>query len=144
MKIAIGSDHGGFKLKQEVKTVLEKLEVDYQDLGAYNEESIDYGPIAKEVAEKVANGKVDRGILICGTGIGMSIMANKVKGIKASLVHNIFSAKATRAHNNSNILCMGDRVVGPEIAKEITKVWLTTDFDGGRHQRRLNFIEEYE
>ena len=144
MKVVIGSDHGGWQLKEEIKPVLEELEIDYEDVGTFDEESVDYGPIGKKVAEKVASEEADRGILICGTGIGMSIMANKVKGIKAALVHNIFSAKATRAHNNSNVLCMGGRVVGPEIAKEITKVWLTTDFDRGRHQRRINFIEEYE
>lgn len=144
MRIAIGSDHGGFELKEKIKKHLALKDIQFKDFGTNNEKSVDFGPIAKKVAEPVATGKFDRGILICGTGIGMSIMANKVKGIRAALVHNVFSAEATRAHNNSNVLCMGARIIGSELAKMVTDVWLNNKFDGGRHQRRIGFISEYE
>lgn len=144
MEIVIGSDHGGYQLKEEIKQKLEADGVNYKDLGTHNEESVDFGPIAKEVAESVAAGEYDRGILICGTGIGMSMMANKVKGVRAALVHDVFSAQAARAHNNSNVLCMGARIIGSELAKMITEVWLKTEFDGGRHQRRINYISDYQ
>lgn len=143
MKIAIGSDHGGYELKEEIKKKLKAEDIRYKDFGTMNEKSVDFGPIAKKVAESVSADKYEKGILICGTGIGMSIMANKVKGIRAALVNNVFSANASRAHNDSNVLCMGARVIGAELAKMITKVWLETEFDGGRHQRRIDFISDY-
>ncbi|MGM7682033.1 ribose 5-phosphate isomerase B [Cytobacillus sp. Hm23] len=144
MKIAIASDHGGVNIREEIKSLMEEMNIDYVDLGCECGESVDYPDYALPVAEKVVSGEVDRGILICGTGIGMSIAANKVKGIRCALVHDLFSAKATREHNNSNILAMGERVIGPGLAREIAKVWLTTDFEGGRHENRVNKITEYE
>ncbi|MBP1934015.1 ribose 5-phosphate isomerase B [Ammoniphilus resinae] len=144
MKVAIGSDHGGYRLKEEIKAMLEAQQIEVVDLGCDCEQSVDYPDYALPVAQKVAAGECDRGILICGTGIGMSIAANKVKGIRCALVHDLFSAKATREHNDSNILAMGERVVGPGLALEIAKVWLGTEFAGGRHVNRLNKINEIE
>jgi len=144
LKVAIGADHGGFRLKEEIKAMLEAQQIEVVDLGCDCEQSVDYPDYALPVAQKVASGECDRGILICGTGIGMSIAANKVKGIRCALVHDLFSAKATREHNDSNILAMGERVVGPGLAMEIVKVWLGTEFAGGRHINRLNKINEIE
>lgn len=144
MNVAIGSDHAGFSLKKEVETALKDLGVTYEDFGSFNEDSCDYADFAKPVAQQVANGSYDRGILICGTGIGMSMTANKVNGIRCALVHDCFSAKATRQHNDANILAMGERVVGPGLAKEIVRTWFDTDFEGGRHQRRIDKIMELE
>ncbi|MFB5662748.1 ribose 5-phosphate isomerase B [Alteribacillus sp. HJP-4] len=144
MKLAIGSDHGGYSLKKEIIKVLDELQVSYEDVGCDCETSVDYPDYALPVAEKVTSGEVDRGILICGTGIGMSITANKIKGIRCALVHDVFSAKATRAHNDSNILAMGERVVGPGLAGEIVKAWLDTDFEGGRHADRIGKIADIE
>lgn len=144
MKVVIGSDHGGFSLKEEIKQVMDELKIAYEDLGCDSVDSVDYPDYAIPVAEMVASGKADRGILICGTGIGMSIAANKVKGIRCALVHDLFSAKATREHNNSNVLAMGERVIGPGLAREIAKVWLETEYEGGRHERRVCKISDYE
>lgn len=144
MKVAIGADHGGFKLKAELTELLQELGIDYTDFGTYSSESIDYPDVAIPVAEAVANGEFDRGILICGTGIGIGIAANKVKGIRAALVHDTFSAKATRQHNNSNILTMGERVIGPGLARDIAQIWLETEFEGGRHENRVCKISDYE
>ncbi|AFS71594.1 ribose 5-phosphate isomerase B [Exiguobacterium antarcticum] len=144
MKVAIGADHGGFKLKAELTELLQELGMDYTDFGTYSSDSIDYPDVAIRVAEAVANGEFDRGILICGTGIGIGIAANKVKGIRAALVHDTFSAKATRQHNNSNILTMGERVIGPGLARDIAKIWLETEFEGGRHENRVCKISDYE
>lgn len=144
MKVAIGSDHGGFTLKQEIKKLLEELNIEYDDVGCHDESSVDYPDFAIPVAEKVANGEADRGIVICGTGIGVSISANKVKGIRCALVHDVFSAKATREHNDSNVLAMGERVIGPGLAREIAKTWLESEYEGGRHERRVNKIKQYE
>ncbi len=144
MKVAIGSDHAGYKIKEDIKEVMDELGVEYEDVGCNCEDSVDYPDYALPVAEKVSKGEVDRGILICGTGIGMSITANKVKGVRCALVHDLFSAKVTRLHNDSNILAMGERIVGPGIAKEIAKVWLQTEFEGGRHERRVNKIKDVE
>ena len=113
MKIAISSDHGGNRLRHEIMDLLSELGLDYEDFGPDSDDSVDYPDYAKPVADGVASGQFDRGILICGTGIGMSIAANKVKGIRCALVHDVFSAKATRGHNDSNILAMGERVIGP-------------------------------
>lgn len=144
MKIAISSDHGGNNLRKEIMSLLDELQISYEDFGPKSDDSVDYPDYARPVADGVASGKFDRGILICGTGIGMSIAANKVKGIRCALVHDVFSAKATRCHNDSNVLAMGERVIGPGLAGEIVKAWLNTDFEGGRHTRRIDKISELE
>lgn len=144
MKIAIGADHGGFNLKKEIVALLEELGHEYKDFGTHSAESIDYPDVAIPVAEAVAAGEFDRGILICGTGIGIGIAANKVKGIRAALVHDSFSAKATRQHNDSNIMTMGERVIGPGLALDLVTTWLDTDFEGGRHSNRVDKMSAYE
>ncbi|UTR16269.1 ribose 5-phosphate isomerase B [Salipaludibacillus sp. LMS25] len=144
MKIVIASDHAGFALKKDIIHVVEELGHQVEDVGCDCADSVDYADYGIPAAEMVANGKADRGIIICGTGIGMSISANKVKGIRCALVHDLFSAKATREHNDTNVLAMGERVIGPGLAQEITKVWLTTPFEGGRHARRIDKITDYE
>ena len=144
MKIAIASDHAGFELKDSIKSLIKELGHEYEDFGPDSIVSVDYADYAFPAAEKVADGTFDRGILICGTGIGMSISANKVKGIRCALVHDLFTAKVTREHNDSNMLAMGERVVGPGVALEIVRVWLTTEFEGGRHANRIGKISNYE
>jgi ribose 5-phosphate isomerase B len=144
MRVAIGADHGGFHLKEELKQLLTELHINYHDFGTHSLNSVDYPDIAEALARAVANGEYDRGILLCGTGIGMSIAANKVKGIRAALVHDVFSAKATREHNDSNILCMGGRVIGCGLARLIAETWLTTEFLGNRHARRIEKIGRLE
>ncbi len=144
MKVAIASDHGGVNLRKEIMKLMDEMGIEYVDFGPNGEASVDYPDYALPVAEKVAKGEFDRGILICGTGIGMSIAANKVKGIRCALVHDVFSAKATRQHNDSNILAMGERVIGPGLAREIAQIWLTTEFEGGRHERRVCKISDIE
>lgn len=142
MKVAIGSDHGGFHLKADIIALLEELGYEYKDFGTHSEESCDYPLIAHTVAKEIVGGHFDRGILICGTGIGIAIAANKVPGIRAALCHDTFSAHASREHNNANILTMGERVIGKGLARDIVKIWLETEFEGGRHERRVNQIEE--
>ena len=142
IKIAIGSDHGGFDYKASIIKALQVKGYDVVDMGTYSPESCAYPIIAKKVARAVAKGDVEKGILVCGTGIGMSMAANKVKGIRAAVCGDTFSARATRAHNNANILCLGQRVVGEGLALDIVDIWLTTKFEGGRHERRVNMIEE--
>ncbi len=144
MKVAIGADHGGYRLKEDIKGLLEDLGVDYKDFGTHSTESVDYPDVALPVAQSVADGLFDRGILICGTGIGIGIAANKVKGIRAALVHDTFSAHASREHNDANILTMGERVIGPGLARDIVTIWLATDFEGGRHDRRVEKIMAIE
>ncbi|PLT31690.1 ribose 5-phosphate isomerase B [Peribacillus deserti] len=144
MKVAIASDHGGIQIREEIKKLLDEMDIPYEDFGCECDTSVDYPDYALPVAEKVANHEFDRGILICGTGIGMSIAANKVKGIRCALVHDTFSAKATREHNDSNVLAMGERVIGPGLALDIAKIWLTTEYQGGRHEKRVGKITEYE
>ena len=145
MKVAFASDHGGFALKEEIKQRLSGMvDVEFVDFGTDSESSVDYPDYAKEVAKRVANGEFDRGILICGTGLGMAIAANKVRGIRAVTVHDPYSARMTRLHNDTNILTMGGRVIGPDLAEEIARVWLGTSFDGGRHSRRLDKIKAME
>lgn len=144
MKIAISSDHGGNNLRKEIMALLDELGFSYEDFGPQDDNSVDYPDYAKPVSEGVASGNFDKGILICGTGIGMSIAANKVKGIRCALVHDVFSAKATRCHNDSNIIAMGERVIGPGLAREIVATWLQTDFEGGRHERRIEKITALE
>ena len=144
MKVAIGSDHGGYQLKELVYQHLQETGVEITDFGTHNEDSTDYPDYAEKVAEAVAAGKYQRGILICGTGIGMSIAANKVRGIRCAMVSDCFSARATRQHNDSNILAMGGRVLGSGLAMEIVYTWLETEFEAGRHQRRIDKITDIE
>ncbi len=138
MKIAIGSDHGGFELKQLVMDVLRTMGHEVVNEGCLSTESVDYPDFAAKVCELVRSGQCDRGILICGTGIGMSIAANRYRDIRAALCHEPYSAGKSREHNNANVLCLGGRVVGPELALDIVRVWVQTEFAGGRHQRRLD------
>lgn len=141
--IALGCDHGGYALMQEVIAYLEKQNIDYKNFGTNSEDSCDYPVYAKKVAHAVADGECEKGILICGTGIGVSITANKIKGIRAALCGDCFSAKATREHNDANILALGARVVGVGLALEIVKVFLETSFSNDqRHIRRISQIEE--
>ena len=141
--IALGSDHGGFALKEEIKAHLEKRGLEYKDYGCYDEKSCDSPEFGHAVAHAVADGECEKGILICGTGIGISISANKVKGIRAALCGDCFSAQATREHNDANILAMGARVVGPGLALKIVDTFLDTEFSGDeRHARRIAKIEE--
>ena len=144
MKIAIGCDHGGLHLKQEIKELLSTLGHEVEDFGTHSTESCDYPDIAEPVAHAVVDGAVDRGILICGTGIGIGIAANKIAGVRAALCHDTFSAHASREHNNANILTMGERVIGPGLAKDIVTIWLNTEFEGGRHQTRVDQIMAIE
>jgi ribose 5-phosphate isomerase B len=144
MQIGLACDHGGFELKEEIKNFLKSLGVEPIDMGTFDENSVDYPDFGVLVAEKVSRGELERGILICGTGIGMSIVANKFPRIRAALVNDLYSAKFSRAHTDANLLVMGGRIVGKELAKEIVKVWLETPFAGGRHKRRLEKIEALE
>lgn len=137
--IIIGSDHGGFKLKSEIVKHLQELGYEVSDLGCYNTESCDYPVIAKAVAEKVLE-ENSRGILVCGTGIGVSIAANRFNGIRASHCTDTFTARMTRMHNDSNILCLGERITGVGLALDIVDIWLKTEFEGGRHQKRIDMI----
>ena len=141
LKVAIGCDHGGFDLKQKVIEYLKARDIEYKDFGIFIKEASDYPEIAKVISKEVASNKFDRGILICGTGIGMSIVANKTKGIRASLCPDTYSARVSRAHNNANILCLGARVVGEYLALDIVDIWLKTGFEGGRHKKRIDMIE---
>ncbi|WP_186576617.1 ribose 5-phosphate isomerase B [Aquibacillus kalidii] len=144
MKVILASDHGGINLSKEIASLLEEMNIEFEDIGCNCEDSVDYPDYGIPAAKRVADGEFDRAILICGTGIGMSIAANKVKGIRAALVHDTFSAKATREHNDSNILAMGERVIGPGLARDIAKIWLETEFLGGRHANRIGKISDYE
>lgn len=144
MKIAIGCDHGGFELKNEIINLLKAENHEVKDFGTYSNDSCDYPDIALPVAEAVAAKEYEFGILICGTGIGIGIAANKVPGIRAALCSDTFSAHATREHNNANILTMGQRVVGTGLALDIVKTFLTTEFEGDRHQKRIDKISEIE
>ena len=142
--IAIGSDHGGFELKEHVKKHLEERGIEYKDYGTYNEQSIDYPDCAAPVCEAVQSGAAERGILLCGTGIGISIAANKYKGIRAALCGDVYSALMSKQHNNANILCLGGRVTGRELAFMIVDTWLDAEFLGGRHAARVAKIHEIE
>lgn len=138
--VAIGSDHAGYPLKEELLKVLREDGYEIKDFGTFTLESVDYPDIAVAVASAVAKGDFDKGIILCGTGIGVSIAANKVKGIRAAVTSDTFSARMSRAHNDANCICMGARVVGPGLAYDIAKTFLETDFEGGRHERRVNKI----
>lgn len=142
--IALGCDHGGFAIKEAVKKYLEESKIEYTDYGTYSEESVDYPVYAKKVADAVASGECEKGILCCGTGIGISIAANKVNGIRAAVVTNEFCAEMTRRHNDANILAMGGRVISEEQAVKFAKIFLETPFDGDRHVKRVNMITEIE
>lgn len=142
--LAIGSDHGGYELKQEVLKHLEERGVEVKDFGCFSPESVDYSDVALEVCNSVVSKEADLGILICGTGIGMSMAANKVKGIRAACCSDTFSAKFTRLHNDANVLCFGGRVVGPGLALQLVDAFLDNDFEGGRHQRRVDKVMAIE
>ena len=142
--IAIGADHGGFRLKEAIIEYFNTHGIEYKDYGCFSEESVDYAVYAKKVADAVAGGEAEKGILCCGTGIGISIAANKVKGIRAAVVTNEFCAEMTRRHNDANILAMGGRVISPETAVKLTDIFLNTPFDGGRHERRVAQITKIE
>lgn len=144
MRVIIGSDHGGFHLKETVKHWLEMGGYKVTDIGCGSVDSVDYPAYAQEVARRVAAGEFERGILFCGTGVGMSITANKVLGIRAALCNDLFCARHSRLHNDANVLAMGGRIVGPAYAIEIVKAFLTTKFDGGRHRKRVTQIMETE
>ncbi|PZE19411.1 ribose 5-phosphate isomerase B [Paenibacillus xerothermodurans] len=145
MKIAIGADHAGVRLKDELISFIESLGHQVSDLGCNCSDSVDYPDYAIAVCEQVVAEDVDKGILICGTGIGMTIAANKIPGIRCALVHDLFSAKATREHNDTNVLALGERVIGPGVAQEIIRIWLETDFSQGeRHQNRINKVKALE
>ncbi|MCD6167163.1 ribose 5-phosphate isomerase B [bacterium] len=144
MKIAIASDHAGFDLKEKIKKFLEDKNIEYQDFGTFSKERVDYPDYGKIVAQVVANNQFERGILICGTGIGMAIVANKIKGIRAACCTSTYLADRSRRHNDANILTLGGRVLSPEAAFEIVTVWLNTPFEGGRHLIRVKKIKELE
>ena len=144
MQIGLACDHGGFELKKELKAFLKSLGVEPVDMGTFNEDSVDYPDFGILVAGKVSQGEFEKGILICGTGIGMSIVANKFPRIRAALANDLYSSRCSREHNDANILIIGGRIVGKELAKEIVKVWLETPFSGGRHKKRLEKIEALE
>ena len=144
MRIAICSDHGGYELKLKLIPYIEELGADVFDMGCYGPSSVDYPDYAFPMAQAVAAGEYERGIAICGTGIGVSICCNKVAGIRCALCGDVLSAELTRRHNDSNVLAMGGRIIGVETAKAIVKAWLSTDFEGGRHQGRIDKIKAFE
>ncbi len=144
MKIAIGSDHGGYRLKEEVKKYLDEKNIEFVDLGCKSEESVDYPDIASKVVKVVQNKECDQGILICRSGIGMSIVANKFKGIRCALCHNEYTAKYARLHNDSNVLAMGADDLTTNEAICILRMWFATEFEGGRHTERIELIKEIE
>jgi ribose 5-phosphate isomerase B len=140
MIVAIGSDHAGIELKEHLIALLNDMGIEHRNFGPDTPESVDYPDFGEKVSKAVANGDADRGILICGTGIGMSIVANKIDGIRAALCGDCFSARMSRLHNDANVLVLGGRVIGPALGEEIARVWLETPFDGGRHAKRLDKI----
>ena len=143
MKLAIGADHGGYVLKKEIVDFLSNIKnIEVTDHGTSGPASVDYPDFGRKVAEAVSNGSADRGILICGTGIGMSIVANRYPRVRAALCHDHFTARMSRLHNDANVLVMGERVIGRGVAMDIVKTWLETEFEGSRHERRLQKIEE--
>lgn len=144
MRIAIGSDHAGLHYKEEIKKFLAEKGLEYKDFGCKSGESVDYPDYGRAVGEAVASGEFDRGIVVCGTGIGISIAANKVRGVRAALCGDCFSAKACREHNDANVLALGERVIGLGQALMIVDIWLNTEFEGGRHERRVAKFAEIE
>ncbi len=143
-RIAIGADHAGFRTKEIIKKYLEGANYAVDDVGTFSEESVDYPNFARAVAERVATGKNPLGVLVCGTGIGVSIAANKVDGIRAALAHDSFTARRAREHNDANVICLGGKVVGDDVAVEIVREFLAAQFAGGRHQRRVDLINKME
>ncbi|MBW4827940.1 MAG: ribose 5-phosphate isomerase B [Clostridiaceae bacterium] len=144
MKIGIGSDHGGYELKEHIKSFLEEEGIEYIDYGTNSSESVDYPEFGEKVALAVKNGECDRGIVVCGTGIGISISCNKVAGIRCALCGDTYSAKMSVEHNNAQVLALGGRVVGKDLALEIVSTWVKARFQGGRHERRVNKISDIE
>ncbi len=143
-KVAVGCDHGGFILKESVVSTLERLGAEVVDLGCYDESSVDYPVYGEKVARSVASGECTLGVIMCGTGIGISIAANKVRGVRAAVVTNTYMAKLTKNHNNANIIALGGRVISPDEAAAIVEAWYTAEYEGGRHQRRLDMISAIE
>jgi len=144
MKVVLASDHRGYQLKESLKKFLEEMKIGFLDVGAFSADSVDYPDFAILAAEKVSRGDYDRGILICGSGIGMCIVANKFPGVRAALCHDVFTAEMSRKHNDSNMLGLGADVISEELARKILHVWLETKFEGGRHLRRIQKISEIE
>jgi len=144
MKLIIGADHGGYILKNQLSDWLKEEKYEVEDIGVFNSESVDYPDLAKKVAEGVTSGKFDKGILVCGSGVGVAIAANKVSGIRAANCHDVVLARLSREHNDANIITLGGRFVARELAIEILKVWLVTEFSGGRHENRIAKIKEME
>lgn len=142
--IVIGSDHGGLDLKEEIVKHLESKNIEINDVGVFTSDSVDYPDIAKIVCDDIKSGKAEKGIIICGTGIGISISANKIKGIRAALCGDCYSARMAKEHNNANVIALGGRILGPNLAAEIIDSWLNAEYQGGRHQRRVDKIHELE
>jgi len=144
MQLGLACDHGGFELKEELKVFLKSVGAEPVDLGTFSEDSVDYPDFGILLATKISRGELEKGILVCGTGIGMSIVANKFPGVRAALVNDLYSSRFSREHTDANILVIGGRIVGRDLAKEIVRVWLETPFAGGRHKRRLEKIKALE
>lgn len=144
MTIALGADHGGFHLKEQIREFLDSKEIAYKDYGTFDTQSVDYPDIATKVCQEIVLGKHEKALLFCGTGIGICIAANKIKGIRAACCSDYFSAKYTRLHNDANVLCLGGRVVGPGLAEELVNVFLNTEYEGGRHAKRVEKIMDIE
>lgn len=142
--IVLGCDHGGLNLKAYIEKYLDDNGIKYEDVGTYSSESCDYPDIAKAAAEKILSGEAEKGILICGTGIGMSIAANKIRGIRAAHVTDTYSAKMSKEHNNAHIICLGERITGLDLGLEIVKAYLSAEFQGGRHEKRVEKIMNLE
>lgn len=141
LKIAIGSDHAGFDLKEQLKQLLQDMYIEFYDFGTYDKTRVDYPIIAKDIAARVADGSFNRGIIVCGSGVGVAITANKTRGIRAANCNDLYCAKMSRLHNDANILTLGGRIIGTDLAFEIVKTWLETEFEGERHQKRVDMIE---
>lgn len=144
MRIAVGTDHRGYPIRDQIFDLLQRLGHEVEDVGTYNDEAVDYPDIAARVAEKVSRGEVERGILICGTGLGMSIAANKFSGVRAAPCHDDLTAEMSRRHNDSNVLCLSADLLGERLVERMIELWLSTPFEGGRHARRLEKIAELE
>jgi ribose 5-phosphate isomerase B len=142
VKIAIGADHGGFHLKESTRALVVELGHEVLDLGCYSPDSVDYPDLAKLVCERIETGEVERGILICGTGLGMSMAANRYARVRAALCHDHYTARMSREHNNANVLCMGERVIGHGVAEDIVRTWLAVEFSGGRHLGRIELFSQ--
>jgi ribose 5-phosphate isomerase B len=144
MRIAVGSDHFGFPLKEHIKNFLKEKQINFNDYGVFSPEEVDYPDIAEKVALSIREGEYDRGILVCGTGIGMAISANKIPGIYAAVVHDPYSAERAQKSNNAQVLAMGSMIIGPELAKSLVSIWLDSEFQGGRSARKVDKIAKFE